>query len=276
MPPRYHLRHIPSAFLPTILPLADLLPRAQDDYRRSQDGLRGLHSRPPGKRLQPPRSVQSPFTRVEPAFNFSWTAQDRKLLQIAKKGRPVSQCNHCRSMRKSRAAHVKCDCGEKFAAHKEQQKHGAKPPPPLSMGCGGGGGGGGAGAGAGACADVAGPRAVGPACGGAVAGGAIGGAVVLGVGVPVTVAGGAGVGVIVAAAAPGGGGGGPGPGPGGGGPGAGAGAGAGAAGVGAGPGAGAGGGPHAAVAVAAAPLADDSKSELARPPGVSPLGCSQC
>jgi len=25
----------------------------------------------------------------------------------------VSQCQHCRSMRKSRASHVKCDCGEK-------------------------------------------------------------------------------------------------------------------------------------------------------------------
>ncbi|KAL2759482.1 hypothetical protein ACRALDRAFT_2038335 [Sodiomyces alcalophilus JCM 7366] len=38
---------------------------------------------------------------------------DRPLQHINKKGRPVSQCQHCRSMRKSRAAHVKCDCGEK-------------------------------------------------------------------------------------------------------------------------------------------------------------------
>ena len=29
------------------------------------------------------------------------------------KGRPVSQCNHCRTLRKSRSAHVRCDCGEK-------------------------------------------------------------------------------------------------------------------------------------------------------------------
>ncbi|KAM3432894.1 hypothetical protein MY4824_006283 [Beauveria thailandica] len=38
---------------------------------------------------------------------------DRPLQHINKKGRPVSQCAHCRSMRKSRAAHIKCDCGEK-------------------------------------------------------------------------------------------------------------------------------------------------------------------
>jgi hypothetical protein len=39
---------------------------------------------------------------------------DRPLQHINKKGRPVSQCQHCRSMRKSRSAHTKCDCGEKM------------------------------------------------------------------------------------------------------------------------------------------------------------------
>ncbi|KAK4457395.1 hypothetical protein QBC42DRAFT_188700 [Cladorrhinum samala] len=38
---------------------------------------------------------------------------DRPLQHINKKGRPVSQCQHCRAMRKSRSAHVKCECGEK-------------------------------------------------------------------------------------------------------------------------------------------------------------------
>ncbi|RFU71983.1 copper fist dna-binding domain-containing [Trichoderma arundinaceum] len=38
---------------------------------------------------------------------------NRPLQHINKKGRPVSQCAHCRSMRKSRSAHIKCDCGEK-------------------------------------------------------------------------------------------------------------------------------------------------------------------
>lgn len=55
---------------------------------------------------------------------------DRKLLPIAKKGRPVSQCSHCRHMRKSRSAHVKCDCGERLAFLKEQAKSG-KPIPPA-------------------------------------------------------------------------------------------------------------------------------------------------
>ncbi|KAI5807391.1 hypothetical protein DFH27DRAFT_317041 [Peziza echinospora] len=41
------------------------------------------------------------------------THSDRELKQIAKKGRPVSQCPHCRHLRKSRSAHVKCDCGER-------------------------------------------------------------------------------------------------------------------------------------------------------------------
>lgn len=38
---------------------------------------------------------------------------DRELFYVPKKGRPVTQCPHCRSERKKRSAHVKCDCGEK-------------------------------------------------------------------------------------------------------------------------------------------------------------------
>ncbi|EFX05811.1 copper fist DNA-binding domain containing protein [Grosmannia clavigera kw1407] len=38
---------------------------------------------------------------------------ERPLQHINKKGRPVTQCQHCRSQRKNRSAHVKCDCGEK-------------------------------------------------------------------------------------------------------------------------------------------------------------------
>lgn len=50
--------------------------------------------------------------RRAPVLTFC-APQDRPLQHINKKGRPVSQCQHCRSMRKSRASHVKCDCGEK-------------------------------------------------------------------------------------------------------------------------------------------------------------------
>ncbi|OJD14172.1 hypothetical protein AJ78_05459 [Emergomyces pasteurianus Ep9510] len=38
---------------------------------------------------------------------------DRPLSHINKKGRPVSQCPHCRGLRKARTTHTKCDCGEK-------------------------------------------------------------------------------------------------------------------------------------------------------------------
>lgn len=38
---------------------------------------------------------------------------DRPLLFVPKKGRPVTQCQHCRGERKKRSAHVRCDCGEK-------------------------------------------------------------------------------------------------------------------------------------------------------------------
>ncbi|KAF2153146.1 hypothetical protein K461DRAFT_267775 [Myriangium duriaei CBS 260.36] len=41
------------------------------------------------------------------------THTDRPLQFVPKKGRPVTQCQHCRVERKKRSAHVKCDCGEK-------------------------------------------------------------------------------------------------------------------------------------------------------------------
>ncbi|KAL1969970.1 hypothetical protein VTN77DRAFT_6375 [Rasamsonia byssochlamydoides] len=42
---------------------------------------------------------------------------DRPLTHINKKGRPVSQCPHCRGLRKSRTTHVKCECGDKKKDH---------------------------------------------------------------------------------------------------------------------------------------------------------------
>ncbi|QDS71914.1 hypothetical protein FKW77_000458 [Venturia effusa] len=38
---------------------------------------------------------------------------DRELKVIAPKGRPVKQCEHCRSARKDKSHHAKCDCGSK-------------------------------------------------------------------------------------------------------------------------------------------------------------------
>jgi hypothetical protein len=51
------------------------------------------------------------------------THSDRELKQIAKKGRPVSQCPHCRHLRKSRSAHVKCDCGERHGKDAKKAGH---------------------------------------------------------------------------------------------------------------------------------------------------------
>ena len=54
---------------------------------------------------------------------FPWAladnGQDRTLTHINKKGRPVSQCPHCRGLRKARSSHVQCECGAKPHAKEE-------------------------------------------------------------------------------------------------------------------------------------------------------------
>ncbi|KAI0330046.1 hypothetical protein GY45DRAFT_795282 [Cubamyces sp. BRFM 1775] len=42
---------------------------------------------------------------------------DRPLFEIKKKGRPVTQCEHCRELRKTRQIHVKCVCESKESSH---------------------------------------------------------------------------------------------------------------------------------------------------------------
>lgn len=37
---------------------------------------------------------------------------DRPLFEIQKKGRPVTQCSHCRELRKTKQVHIKCSCGD--------------------------------------------------------------------------------------------------------------------------------------------------------------------
>ena len=41
---------------------------------------------------------------------------------MPKKGRPVTQCQHCRQERKKRSAHVRCDCGETDKPHHPKEK----------------------------------------------------------------------------------------------------------------------------------------------------------
>jgi hypothetical protein len=82
-----------------------------------------------GERLE--RLARFGHSRVHPFIqidihqhhNTSWSLTDsrlaladRELHHINKKGRPVSQCQHCRSQRKSRSMHHSCDCGK--ASHK--------------------------------------------------------------------------------------------------------------------------------------------------------------
>ncbi|KAJ6782034.1 hypothetical protein PWT90_06097 [Aphanocladium album] len=58
-------------------------------------------------------AVNASLLPLQLVANCFSSLSDRPLQHINKKGRPVSQCAHCRSMRKSRSAHIKCDCGEK-------------------------------------------------------------------------------------------------------------------------------------------------------------------
>ena len=75
--------------------------------------MRSLHKRPPRQLLSSPR-YGSPFTK--PASEDNVTNEppvDRPLVHVNKKGRPVSQCQHCRGLRKARSQHVHCECQQK-------------------------------------------------------------------------------------------------------------------------------------------------------------------
>ncbi|KAF2485458.1 hypothetical protein BDY17DRAFT_242970, partial [Neohortaea acidophila] len=50
------------------------------------------------------------------------THTDRELILVPKKGRPVTQCQHCRLERKKRSAHVRCECGEADKPHHPKEK----------------------------------------------------------------------------------------------------------------------------------------------------------
>ncbi|KAJ5550103.1 Copper fist DNA-binding [Penicillium sp. DV-2018c] len=49
---------------------------------------------------------------------------DRQLTHINKKGRPVTQCAHCRGLRKSRTTHTQCECGDKKKKDDSHSGHG--------------------------------------------------------------------------------------------------------------------------------------------------------
>ncbi|CEL09499.1 hypothetical protein ASPCAL12634 [Aspergillus calidoustus] len=57
----------------------------------------------------------------------SCSHSERPLIIINKKGRPVSQCLHCRSLRESRSAHVKCGCGNTNRAKNDSDTQNSYP-----------------------------------------------------------------------------------------------------------------------------------------------------
>lgn len=54
------------------------------------------------------------------------THTDRPLFEIRKKGRPITQCNHCRDLRKVKQVHVRCGCRKEAGwVGKRSGEHGA-------------------------------------------------------------------------------------------------------------------------------------------------------
>ena len=51
---------------------------------------------------------------------------DRPLYEIKKKGRPVTQCEHCRELRKTKQVHVKCICEVKADNSLQPSSNGKK------------------------------------------------------------------------------------------------------------------------------------------------------
>ncbi|KAG6809778.1 hypothetical protein H0H92_014779 [Tricholoma furcatifolium] len=61
----------------------------------------------------PPRSPTNPHrseTCIKGHRSSTCRHTDRPLFEIKKKGRPVTQCDHCRQLRKTKQVHVKCIC----------------------------------------------------------------------------------------------------------------------------------------------------------------------
>jgi len=63
--------------------------------------------------------VSNPTTMLSAVTN---RLIDRELQLVPKKGRPVTQCQHCRQERKKRSAHVSCDCAQPEKQHHSKEK----------------------------------------------------------------------------------------------------------------------------------------------------------
>ncbi len=66
------------------------------------------------RRRRPPSSPSPSETCIKGHRSSSCKHTDRPLFEIKKKGRPITQCEHCRELRKTKQVHVKCICEPKF------------------------------------------------------------------------------------------------------------------------------------------------------------------
>lgn len=63
----------------------------------------------------PPLSLTSTYSEacIKGHRSSACKHTDRPLFEIKKKGRPITQCEHCRELRKTKQVHVKCMCEAK-------------------------------------------------------------------------------------------------------------------------------------------------------------------
>lgn len=113
--------HSQSAFCPAVSPKIPCCPGLELGFFfplpsalccRSVEGRAARETRPGCCRLDNANDEEERKSCCDSQL-LTCSSTGRPLQHINKKGRPVSQCAHCRSMRKSRSAHIKCDCGEK-------------------------------------------------------------------------------------------------------------------------------------------------------------------
>jgi len=121
-----------------LVPVADALVMVCSPYRSHflplADFQTGAHQRQEVCMVNPPHpSPTSPLhtTDKEPLTSescikghrtSSCNHTERPLFEIKRKGRPVSQCDKCRELRKTRRVHSKCLCSEVKAEERNKQE----------------------------------------------------------------------------------------------------------------------------------------------------------
>ena len=79
--------------------------------------------------IPPPHPFSTPLTKntltsescIKGHRTSSCNHTERQLFEIKRKGRPVSQCEKCRDLRKTRRVHSKCLCSEVRAEDRNRQ-----------------------------------------------------------------------------------------------------------------------------------------------------------